>query len=311
MQARHEYKHNLNYADYIIIRDRLKYTMQSDNNADENGEYKVRSLYFDTPGDKALREKIDGVDNREKFRIRRYIGENGLFVLEKKSKRHGLCYKSSCRLTYDETQLLQNSNVKWMALDERNLVQELYSKIKFEQLSPKTIVEYIREPFVCLAGNVRVTFDRPMIAWIFKNDEYLKQYHDVFVEYMDYFNSGEFVAMYNNAIELISLYVEKDPTAFCTYEDFLKGSAALRKLCLLRAESIKGQLDGTIAATSEEQVESENMGFINASSIDMNSMGSNSMEFNREVGEFPNRQVLYHLTKRLQYQMKKIVYFQI
>ena len=50
---------------------------------------------------------------------------------------------------------------------------------------------------------------------------------------------------------------------------------------------------------------------INASSIDMNSMGSNSMEFNREVGEFPNRQVLYHLTKRLQYQMKKIVYFQI
>lgn len=70
MQARHEYKHSLNYTDYILLRDRLKRTMQRDSHADKNGEYRVRSLYFDTPGDKALREKIDGVDRREKFRIR-------------------------------------------------------------------------------------------------------------------------------------------------------------------------------------------------------------------------------------------------
>lgn len=84
MQARHEYKHSLNYADYIFLRDRLDKTMQRDSHADQNGEYRVRSLYFDSPGDEALRAKIHGVDRREKFRIRRYIGEDDFLVLEKK-----------------------------------------------------------------------------------------------------------------------------------------------------------------------------------------------------------------------------------
>ena len=170
MQARHEYKHSLNYTDYILLRDRLKRTMRRDNHADKNGEYRVRSLYFDTPGDKALREKIDGVDRREKFRIRRYIGGDDLLVLEKKSKRHGLCYKISCRLTREELVLLQSGNVKWMALDKRELVQELYAKIRYEQLRPKTIVEYIREPFVYPAGNVRITFDREIRTGLFSTD---------------------------------------------------------------------------------------------------------------------------------------------
>lgn len=170
MQARHEYKHSLNYTDYILLRDRLKRTMQRDSHTDKNGEYKVRSLYFDTPGDKALREKIDGVDRREKFRIRRYIGKDDFLALEKKSKRHELCYKRSCRLAREELALLQSGNVEWMALDERELVQELYAKIRYEQLRPKTIVEYIREPFVYPAGNVRITFDREIRTGLFATD---------------------------------------------------------------------------------------------------------------------------------------------
>ena len=136
-----------------------------------------------------------------------------------------------------------------------------------------------------LAGS---TDDKPMIAWIFNSEEYLAKYHEVFAEYMEYFNSGEFAGMYDNAIALISPYVEKDPSAFCTYEDFQKGSSALRKFCLLRAESISSQLDGTIASTSEGQTASENAGFIDASSIDFESMGSSSMGFDRaRGGQFP------------------------
>lgn len=125
------------------------------------------------------------------------------------------------------------------------------------------------------------TDDKPMIAWIFNNEEYLARYHEVLAEYMEYFSSGEFAQMYDNAIALISPYVDKDPTAFAAYEDFQKGSSALREFCLLRAESIKGQLNGTIAATSDEQTASGNAGFIDASSIDIESMGSNSMGFGR------------------------------
>ena len=167
MQARHEYKHSLNFGDYIILRDRLKRVMARDSHADENGEYIVRSLYLDTPGDKALKDKINGVDNREKFRIRRYIGAEDYLVLEKKSKIHGLCYKQSVRLTLAELALLQKGELAWMAADERALLRELYVKMCHERLTPKTIVEYIREPFLCAAGNVRVTLDRDIRTGLF------------------------------------------------------------------------------------------------------------------------------------------------
>jgi hypothetical protein len=130
-----------------------------------------------------------------------------------------------------------------------------------------------------------------MIAWIFADDGYLEQYHAVFAEYMDYFESGRFAEMFDGAIALISPYVAKDPTAFCTYDDFLAGSATLREFCLLRAESIQGQLDGTIASTSDGQAATGNANFVDASALDMESMGSNMMSFRRARGSggFPMR----------------------
>ena len=170
MQARHEYKHSLNLGDYVVLRDRLKRTMRRDCHADSNGEYVVRSLYFDTPGDKALREKISGVDHREKFRIRRYVGVEDYLVLEKKSKVHGLCYKASVCLSGEELDRVQKGELDWMVGDERALVRELYLKMVHERLRPKTIVEYVREPYICEAGNVRVTFDRNVRTGLFSTD---------------------------------------------------------------------------------------------------------------------------------------------
>lgn len=170
MQARHEYKHSLNFGDYIILRDRLKHIMSRDAHVDANGEYRVRSLYFDTPGDKALREKIDGVDRREKYRIRRYLGAGDYMMLEKKSKRNGMCYKRSARMTADEVAKIQSGDLSWMMADGRELVCELYSKMKSEQLEPKTVVDFIREPFICKAGNVRITFDREIRTGLYSKD---------------------------------------------------------------------------------------------------------------------------------------------
>jgi hypothetical protein len=170
MNARHEFKHSLNYGDYHILRGKLRRVMRLDAHADENGEYRVRSLYFDTLNDKALREKIDGVDRREKFRIRRYLGDTDYIMLEKKSKAHGMCYKRSVNLTAEETAAIQNGEVAWMSSDERELVRELYSKMRSEQLKPKTVVDYIREPFTCIAGNVRITLDRDIRTGLFSTD---------------------------------------------------------------------------------------------------------------------------------------------
>ncbi|MBQ9662062.1 MAG: polyphosphate polymerase domain-containing protein [Oscillospiraceae bacterium] len=158
MQYRHEWKHEINMADLLCIRQRLRAVAEPDPHA-ENGKYLIRSLYFDNSRDKALREKIDGVNLREKFRIRYYNGDPSVIHLEKKSKRSGLGTKYSAGLTPEEAQAIVNGDLDWMLRSERPLVQELYCKMRYQGLRPKTIVDYTREPFVYRPGNVRVTFD--------------------------------------------------------------------------------------------------------------------------------------------------------
>ena len=114
--------------------------------------------------------------------------------------------------------------------------------------------------------------DRPMLAWIFANEEYTELYHQYFKEFIsEYFDSGYFEEMIDNVIELISPYVEKDPTSFCTYEEFQTGVATLKEFCLLRAESITRQLEGTIGSTSDTQ---DTGTFVNADDIQISDMGS-------------------------------------
>jgi SPX domain protein involved in polyphosphate accumulation len=132
--------------------------MESDPHAID-GKYHIRSLYFDNIDDKALREKIDGVNMREKFRIRLYNCDPSVIHLEKKSKRNGLGTKYSANLTAEEAQKIVDGDLEWMISSDRPLVQELYCKMGYQGLRPKTIVDYTREPFIFRPGNVRVTLD--------------------------------------------------------------------------------------------------------------------------------------------------------
>lgn len=155
---RHEWKHVINYADLLTLRHRLGAVMERDPHTID-GKYHIRSLYFDNPDDKALREKIDGVNIREKFRIRLYNWDTSLIKLEKKSKRNGLGTKRSANLTAEEAQKIVDGNLDWMMASDQALVQELYCKMRYQRLEPKTIVDYTREPFIFRPGNVRVTLD--------------------------------------------------------------------------------------------------------------------------------------------------------
>ena len=157
-QYRHELKHEISYADLLAIRQRLRVVAESDPHA-QDGKYLIRSLYFDNLNDKALREKIDGVNLREKFRIRYYNGDPSVIHLEKKSKRSGLGTKFSASLSRDEAQSIVDGRIDWMLKSDSPLVQELYCKMRWQGLRPKTIVDYTREPFIYRPGNVRVTFD--------------------------------------------------------------------------------------------------------------------------------------------------------
>ncbi len=72
VKYRHELKYKIGYADYLAIRSRIRSVMQLDSHTDSSGHYTIRSIYFDNSDDKALREKLDGIARREKFRIRYY-----------------------------------------------------------------------------------------------------------------------------------------------------------------------------------------------------------------------------------------------
>lgn len=158
MQFRHEWKHEITYMDLLVLRSRLRMVMQQDAHA-VDGKYRIRSLYFDTAEDKALLEKINGVNIREKFRMRYYNQDASWIFLEKKCKINGLCRKEQARISQETAQDAIRRDAERLCQNEQALVRELGYKMKAEGLLPKTIVDYTREPFVYLPGNVRVTLD--------------------------------------------------------------------------------------------------------------------------------------------------------
>lgn len=159
MQYRNELKHVTTAADRAAICANLRAVASLDPHAQTTGRYRIRSLYFDSPTDRALREKLDGVNEREKFRIRYYDDDLSVIHLEKKVKRGGLGYKVTADMTAEEVRRLLRGDVSWMPVSGRGLIVELYAQMKAQCLRPRTIVEYERIPFVYGPGNVRVTID--------------------------------------------------------------------------------------------------------------------------------------------------------
>ena len=157
MEFRHEWKHEIDWSDLLVLRQRLSAAAGPDPHA-VNGRYWIRSLYFDDLTDRALREKLNGVSVREKFRLRYYNGDTSLIRLEKKRKRAGLCGKESALVAAGQAAALLSGDGSWMEEDPRPLVRELRRKMR-GGLRPKTLVDYTREPFVFGPGNVRVTLD--------------------------------------------------------------------------------------------------------------------------------------------------------
>ena len=158
MQFRHEVKHEISCLDMLILRPRLQAAMKSDSHA-VNGRYQIRSLYFDSFDDKALREKLAGVNIREKYRIRLYNNDPATIRLERKFKHGGLGYKQSAALTPRQAQAIADGQVDWMQESANEVIRGFFSRIRSQGLRPKVIVDYIREPFIFAPGNARVTLD--------------------------------------------------------------------------------------------------------------------------------------------------------
>ena len=155
---RHEYKYLISAADAKLLKLRLKHIMQPDPHTGPSGRYTIRSLYFDDLAHSAFYEKADGICLRSKYRIRIYNYTLKSIKLEKKEKLGNLTRKTAQTIQRSDAKALQRREVP-ETLENGDLLDELWLKIRSEGLRPMVLVDYDRTPFVCADGNTRITLD--------------------------------------------------------------------------------------------------------------------------------------------------------
>ena len=139
----------------------------------------------------------------------------------------------------------------------------------------------------------KIMLNRPLYHNLMQNSEYFTRYHRYFDQFISgYFENGRFEETLQKMEELIAPYVQKDPTAFCSFSDHKLAVDTLRQVCLLRAESIRGQLDGSIPATLRGQLEQPDAK-IDASGIVLENLGDfEDLENAKEKQDAALKQVL-------------------
>ncbi len=158
---RHELKYIINEGEYRLLSARLKACLKQDYYASlAGGEYFIRSLYFDDPFDTAVADKTDGVDSRDKYRIRIYNFSDSAIKLERKHKEGQYIKKDSLSISRAECEAIVRGDLECLKRRPEPFAAQIYGIFKSSYIRPKVIVDYTREPYVFPCEEVRVTFDK-------------------------------------------------------------------------------------------------------------------------------------------------------
>lgn len=163
-EFRYEIKYLISEQACNILHYRLNKIMSNDVHTDENGNYCIRSLYFDDDKDAGYYENINGVDPRKKYRLRFYVGNSNLVKLEMKEKIHSMTKKTACSISEEQVAGLLENGIFGYDLNMPPLLKRFYYDVRCQGLKPKIIVEYDRTPYIYNVGNVRVTIDKDIRA---------------------------------------------------------------------------------------------------------------------------------------------------
>lgn len=157
-----EDKYLLNELNMFFLEKRLSSIMEPDSFS-VNGGYLISSIYFDDINDTCLQDVIDGIEKRNKYRIRIYDNSLKTIKLEIKHKDHNHIFKEGCIISEEElTEILKGNTIREESNEApcNNALSQFNYAIKTKGLKPKVIVTYERTALVSEAGNVRITFDR-------------------------------------------------------------------------------------------------------------------------------------------------------
>lgn len=165
-RLRHELKYYIHNMTHLELRRRLPLIMGRDPFALEDGNYHIRSLYFDDKHNSALLDKAAGIFRRNKYRIRIYNKMDNLIKLERKGKYGPYIGKESATLTREEYNRIMDQDVSFLFASENKLLRDFYFEYTVNLLRPKVIVDYDREAYAAEEGDVRITFDKLVRAGI-------------------------------------------------------------------------------------------------------------------------------------------------
>ena len=167
---RHELKYFVSDAAHAQLAPLLGSVLHVDRHAHKNNEYFIRSLYFDDVYDTAYHTKIDGVELRDKYRIRIYNCSDREIFLERKHKHGDLISKSSVRITRRLCEQLMNGDPTGLDRSENQLLRDVFREMRTKFLKPAVIVDYHREAYTHPAEDTRITFDKQLHSGLFTYD---------------------------------------------------------------------------------------------------------------------------------------------
>ena len=161
MLSRHEEKYIIDYRQYALLRQRAMELLTPDPHGDM-GCYVITSLYFDDYLDHALDEKLDGLPEHSKFRIRTYDHNDNMVKLERKDKHGILTKKTAARILPEQVPLL-----KGVYTDPDGFTgtaSDLAAQIRAGDYRPVVAVRYRRYAFYFEGSDLRLTFDTELEA---------------------------------------------------------------------------------------------------------------------------------------------------
>ncbi len=159
VKYRHEYKYVIDMMQKELLQIYTAGILQTDEHVEANGEYLIRSLYFDSLDDNCYYENENGDDPREKYRIRFYNCDSSRISLECKAKTRTMTRKTSCLITRGQCECFMDGMIPEPEREVASNQVAMFEQMRLKNLRPVVIVQYTRAPYINPAGNVRVTYD--------------------------------------------------------------------------------------------------------------------------------------------------------
>ncbi|MCI8322203.1 MAG: polyphosphate polymerase domain-containing protein [Lachnospiraceae bacterium] len=161
---RAEDKYNCTEAELYMLQSRMEAALRSDVNEGGSDGYRISSLYFDDIRDSCLQDTVDGVNRRNKYRIRIYNDSLDVIKLEVKSKKNNRIQKRSKTISKAQMESLMRGECIEDGASAKDPATLFNLAIRTQGLRPKVIVTYERKAYVYEPGNVRITLDRNVRA---------------------------------------------------------------------------------------------------------------------------------------------------